>query len=108
MPRPTGRRSIRSPGFLLAAVLWIAPSGGFGQAASRATPPPSANPEAERWREDLRFMASEMPRRHRIGFRALPLGLYLVHDGLFVRAARERADAVRALRALRGGPVKPP
>ena len=58
----------RSPGFLLAAALWVAPSAGFllGQAAEPAAPAaPSAETEARKWREDLRFMASEMPKRHR-------------------------------------------
>ncbi|MGB7926030.1 MAG: tetratricopeptide repeat protein [Pyrinomonadaceae bacterium] len=108
--------------------------------------------EAEKWREDLRYMAAEMPKRHKnlfhtmsreqfesavnslneriprlarhqiivelarivamvgdghtnvaptrdpkIGFRALPVKLYLFKDGLFVRAAsREHADLVGA------------
>lgn len=108
--------------------------------------------EAEKWREDLRYMAEEMPKRHKnlfhtmtreqfegavgklheriprlarhqiivemariaamvgdghtnvaptrdpkIGFRALPLKLYLFKDGLFVRAAaREHAELVGA------------
>ena len=54
------RRPIRSLGFLLAGALWIAPSAGFCQAGGAPAPA-----DAERWREDLRFMASEMPRRHR-------------------------------------------
>jgi tetratricopeptide (TPR) repeat protein len=114
--------------------------------------------EAEKWREDLRYMAAEMPARHaklfhrlrpdrfeqavrqlheripsrarhqiivelarlaalvgdghtnvaptrdpKIGFRALPVRLYLFKDGLFVRAAEStHADLVGA-RVLRVG-----
>jgi hypothetical protein len=108
--------------------------------------------EAERWREDLRYMSEEMPRRHqnlfhsmtrsqfeaatrrlheripslarhqiivelarivamvgdghtniaptrdpKIGFRTLPIRLYIFSDGLFVRAtSREHAEIVGA------------
>src|SRR5437899_12246681 len=114
--------------------------------------------EAQRWREDLRYMSEEMPKQHRnlfhamtqlqfenavsklnekipllarhqiivemarivamvgdghsniaptrdpqIGFRALPLKLYLFADGLYIRAAtREHASIVGA-RVVRVG-----
>jgi tetratricopeptide (TPR) repeat protein len=122
------------------------PRGATGNAASAGTGALSTA-EAERWREDLRYMAEEMPKYHKnlfhtmtraqfdgavaalreriprlarhqviiemariaalvgdghtnvaptrdpkIGFRALPVKLYLFKDGLFVRAA-ERAHA---------------
>jgi tetratricopeptide (TPR) repeat protein len=59
---PQRRRAIRSLGCLLAAAIGIAPSAGYLRAAEAAPP---AGADAEKWREDLRFMASEMPRRHR-------------------------------------------
>lgn len=56
----------RSVGLLLAAALWVAPAGvplvGQGQASPGAR---LGTPEIETWREDLRFMASEMVKRHR-------------------------------------------
>jgi tetratricopeptide (TPR) repeat protein len=43
--------------------------------AQHTAPPPSSSPltraEAARWREDLRFMAAEMPRRHRNLFHSM-------------------------------------
>jgi tetratricopeptide (TPR) repeat protein len=60
------RRPIRRRGFLLAAALWIAPSAGFLVAGDAVTAPGTVRKaEAREWREDLRFMASEMKRRHR-------------------------------------------
>jgi tetratricopeptide (TPR) repeat protein len=114
--------------------------------------------EAEKWREDLRYMAAEMPKRHnnlfhtmtrerfeaavkklderipqlsrhqiivelarivamvgdghtaiaptrdpKIGFRSLPVKLYLFKDGLFVRAARSENASLVGARVLKIG-----
>ena len=134
---------------LLCLFLFAAPS--FSQGVNRAEAVID-KVEAEKWREDLSYMAREMESRHKnlfhtttreqfesavkrlhdrihtlgrhqiivemarivamvgdghtniaptrdpkIGFRALPVKLYLFKDGLFIRAAgREHADAVGA------------
>jgi tetratricopeptide (TPR) repeat protein len=140
-------------GFLTAFLLCISINGSFAIAQSeKATAKAPEKTEAEKWREDLRYMAEEMPKRHnnlyhtmpreqfeaaverlyeriprlarhqiivemarivamvgdghtnisptrdpKIGFRSLPIKLYLFKDGLFVRAAeREHADLVGA------------
>ncbi|HUQ33120.1 MAG TPA: tetratricopeptide repeat protein [Pyrinomonadaceae bacterium] len=123
----------------------------FAQGENLKAPAPDKT-EAEKWREDLRYMAEEMPKRHnnlyhtirreqfeaavarlyeripnlarhqiiiemarivamvgdghtglsptrdpKVGFRALPIKLYLFKDGLFVRAAESaHADLVGA------------
>ena len=134
-------------GTLLSLVLFVSPA--YSQSAKTAAVDKA---EAERWREDLRYMAEQMPLRHnnlfhtmtraqfdaavrrlderipqlarhqiivemariaamvgdghtnvaptrdpKIGFRQLPVKLYLFKDGMFVRAAeRSHADLLGA------------
>ncbi|HEX7175303.1 MAG TPA: hypothetical protein VF240_08605 [Pyrinomonadaceae bacterium] len=129
------------------------------ETGARATGPVSAA-EAARWREDIRYMAEEMPRYHanlfhtlsreqfeaavrglhervpqlarhqiivemmrvvasvgdghtniaptrdpKVGFRALPVKLYLFKDGLFVRAATHEHAGLVGARVLKIGGV---
>jgi tetratricopeptide (TPR) repeat protein len=140
-------------GFLTAILLCVSITGSFAFAQGEKPKPAAPDKtEAEKWREDLRYMAEEMPKRHnnlyhtirreqfeaavaqlyeripklarhqiivemarivamvgdghtgisptrdpKIGFRSLPIKLYLFKDGLFVRAAeREHAELVGA------------
>lgn len=57
---------IRSVSLFLAAALWIAPPDRplFAQGEASADAPPEKS-QIQKWREDLLFMASEMPKRHR-------------------------------------------
>jgi tetratricopeptide (TPR) repeat protein len=139
--------------FLTAVLLCVSISGSFAFAqVEKPKAPAPDKTEAEKWREDLRYMAEEMPKRHnnlyhtmtreqfeaaverlyeriprlarhqiivemarivamvgdghtslsptrdpKVGFRALPIKLYLFKDGLFVRAAESaHADLVGA------------
>lgn len=153
MTRRAGDSSLRACGCVLATIsaLLVAPPS-FSQAAPRHTLTP------EQWREDLRMMMSELPRRHRnlyhttsaetfdsaaqalhtriprlarheiilemarivaltgdghtniyptrdaaIGFRALPVALYLFRDGLYVRAAHRIHSDLAGARVVRVG-----
>lgn len=149
------RRSLPSLGVLLCVLLCAAPS--FAQAVNPGTAVVS-QAEAEKWREDLRYMAREMEARHKnlfhtmtreqfegavrrlderipalarhqiivelarivalvgdghsnvaptrdpkIGFRTLPVKLYLFKDGMFVRAAERGHAGLLGARVLKVG-----
>lgn len=144
----------RVAAFLLSILLCAAfvAARAHAQGTAKAAAPPVTQAEAGKWREDLRYMAEEMPKYHynlfhtlrreefegavrrlheripqlarhqiiiemarivamvgdghtnisptrdpKIGFRSLPVKLYLFKDGLFIRAAqREQAEMVGA------------
>ena len=56
---------IQCASLLLATAIGIAPSGPLLARDGTQTTPSPEKSDVERWREDLRFMASEMPKRHR-------------------------------------------
>ncbi|HWS99037.1 MAG TPA: tetratricopeptide repeat protein [Pyrinomonadaceae bacterium] len=142
---------------LLGALLFLVALFSPARAQSVKTTPVD-KAEAERWREDLRYMAEQMPLRHnnlfhtmpreqfetavrrlneripqlarhqiivemariaatvgdghtnvaptrdpKIGFRALPVKLYLFKDGLFVRAAERQHAALVGARVVKIG-----
>ncbi|HVF48472.1 MAG TPA: tetratricopeptide repeat protein [Pyrinomonadaceae bacterium] len=142
-------------GLLLCIFLCAAPAAAQSTTGANDN---AAKTEAERWREDLRYMAREMEARHKnlfhtmtraqfesavenlhrripsldrhqiivemarivalvgdghsnvyptrdpkIGFRALPVKLYLFKDGLFVRAARREQSELVGARVLKIG-----
>ncbi len=149
------RFSLPSLGVLLCVLVCAAPSFAQGVSPSSAV---VSQAEAERWREDVRYMAREMEARHKnlfhtttreqfdgavkklnehipalarhqiivelmriaamvgdghtnvaptrdpkIGFRALPVKLYLFRDGMFVRAAERSHAELLGARVLKIG-----
>jgi hypothetical protein len=143
---------------LKAAVLLLVMFGGAAAQGEGRGGGVVSGAEAARWREDLRYMAEEMPKRHKnlfhtmtreqfdaavralderiprlarheiivelariaalvgdghtnvaptrdpkIGFRSLPVSLYLFKDGLFVRAAAREQAALVGARVLKIG-----
>jgi tetratricopeptide (TPR) repeat protein len=145
---------------LLGILLCASISSTAARAESQTTGTPQVvdKAEAERWREDLRYMADEMPKRHnnlyhtmtpeqfdaavknlseripklarhqiivemarivamvkdghtniaptrdpKIGFRSLPIKLYLFKDGLFIRAAMSEHASLVGARVIKIG-----